>query len=198
MTLDTWLPEQVVFMARTGNAVANAVFEARLPKEGFLRPDREDAIALERFLRHKYVDHEWALRGEDGEVQWPPATPTATPAAPAAAGATHTAEAAHAVEGQQRAEAVAEPASPDESEAAGLQPRALSMRQAAESSRHGLSQQEQELGAFAAAAASPDKGSSIPDQSPLPVPAMADLLCLEEAGPASAGPSNLMDDPYEW
>ena len=31
-TLDTWLPEQVAFMARTGNAAANAHFEARLPR----------------------------------------------------------------------------------------------------------------------------------------------------------------------
>ncbi len=30
VTLDTWLPEQVAFMARTGNAVANAHREARL------------------------------------------------------------------------------------------------------------------------------------------------------------------------
>lgn len=32
-TLDTWLPEQVEFMERTGNLAANAYFEARLDPE---------------------------------------------------------------------------------------------------------------------------------------------------------------------
>jgi hypothetical protein len=29
-TLDTWLPEQVEFMARTGNTLGNAYWEARM------------------------------------------------------------------------------------------------------------------------------------------------------------------------
>ncbi len=33
-TLDTWLPEQVEFMDRTGNAVANAYWVRRLPLPG--------------------------------------------------------------------------------------------------------------------------------------------------------------------
>ena len=49
-TLDTWLPEQVVFMARTGNAAANAHFEARLQpgqKPSYYSPE------LETFIRRK-------------------------------------------------------------------------------------------------------------------------------------------------
>ena len=49
-TLDTWLPEQVVFMERTGNAVANAYREAKLdPSE---RPV-SNPLELERFIRRK-------------------------------------------------------------------------------------------------------------------------------------------------
>ena len=49
-TLDTWLPEQVAFMARTGNARANAALEARLDpsqKPSYYSPD------LEAFIRRK-------------------------------------------------------------------------------------------------------------------------------------------------
>ncbi len=49
-TLDTWLPEQVQFMARTGNAAANAHFEARLEpsqKPSYYSPE------LEAFIRRK-------------------------------------------------------------------------------------------------------------------------------------------------
>lgn len=49
-TLDTWLPEQVAFMARTGNAKANAHFEARLEptqKPSYYSPE------LESFIRRK-------------------------------------------------------------------------------------------------------------------------------------------------
>lgn len=49
-TLDTWLPEQVAFMARTGNARANAHYEARLPagaKPSYYSPE------LEAFTRRK-------------------------------------------------------------------------------------------------------------------------------------------------
>lgn len=72
-TLDTWLPEQVQFMARTGNAAANAHYEARLEpsqKPSYYSPE------LEAFVRRKvskpcgvnpviYVDlgNELCLRG---------------------------------------------------------------------------------------------------------------------------------------
>lgn len=49
-TLDTWLPEQVAFMARTGNARANAALEARLDpsqKLSYYSPE------LESFIRRK-------------------------------------------------------------------------------------------------------------------------------------------------
>ena len=49
-TLDTWLPEQVAFMERTGNAVANAHREARLQPGD--RPS-SDPLELERFIRRK-------------------------------------------------------------------------------------------------------------------------------------------------
>ncbi len=49
-TLDTWLPEQVAFMARTGNARAHASLEAKLDpsqKPSYYSPD------LEAFIRRK-------------------------------------------------------------------------------------------------------------------------------------------------
>lgn len=56
-TLDVWLPEQVAFMQHTGNAVANAHFEAHLPPE-FQRPshvmDSKPSPALIAFIRAKY------------------------------------------------------------------------------------------------------------------------------------------------
>ena len=63
-SLDTWLPAQVAFMAATGNGVAGAFWEARLP--GGRRPGQGDAAALEAFIRAKYEARAWA-RGE-----WPP------------------------------------------------------------------------------------------------------------------------------
>ncbi len=66
VTLDTWLPHQVAFMQQTGNAVANAVFEAKLDLDpcspspahaaagaAGQRPDRENAVELQRFIRRK-------------------------------------------------------------------------------------------------------------------------------------------------
>lgn len=50
MTLDTWLPEQVAFMGATGNAAANAHYEAKLDpahKPSYYSPD------LEAFIRRK-------------------------------------------------------------------------------------------------------------------------------------------------
>ncbi len=50
VSLDTWLPEQVAFMARTGNAVANAHREARL--DPALKPPAASP-ELEGFIRRK-------------------------------------------------------------------------------------------------------------------------------------------------
>jgi len=50
VTLDTWLPEQVAFMARTGNAAANAHREARL--DPALKPPPASP-ELEGFIRRK-------------------------------------------------------------------------------------------------------------------------------------------------
>ncbi|CAL8468807.1 g8348 [Coccomyxa elongata] len=61
-TLDTWLPEQVAFMARTGNAKANVYYEAKLEpsqKPSYNSPD------LEAFIRRKY-------NGAFAEGTWPP------------------------------------------------------------------------------------------------------------------------------
>ena len=49
-TLDTWLPEQVAFMAQTGNDRANQYFEAKLERE--LKP-AYGSVDLERFIRRK-------------------------------------------------------------------------------------------------------------------------------------------------
>ena len=49
-TLDTWLPEQVLFMETTGNEVANAYWEAKLQSAD--RPS-QDPLDLERFIRRK-------------------------------------------------------------------------------------------------------------------------------------------------
>lgn len=63
-SLDTWLPEQVAFMAATGNGVAAGFWEARLLRAQ--RPAAGDAAALEAFIRAKYEAEAWAA----GE--WPP------------------------------------------------------------------------------------------------------------------------------
>ncbi|KAK9805408.1 hypothetical protein WJX73_002177 [Symbiochloris irregularis] len=61
-TLDTWLPEQVAFMAATGNGLANAYREAKL--DPAQRP-KADSADLATFIRRKY-NGEWA------EGEWPP------------------------------------------------------------------------------------------------------------------------------
>jgi hypothetical protein len=50
VTLDTWLPDQVAFMERTGNAVANSFWEAKL---GQTRKPDHDAPELQAFIRRK-------------------------------------------------------------------------------------------------------------------------------------------------
>jgi len=71
-TLDAWTCTQVDFLSATGNAVANAHWEAQLPV-GFQRPRAEDAdgrpsVALEGFIRRKYDSKAYASRAE----AWPP------------------------------------------------------------------------------------------------------------------------------
>ena len=44
-SLDTWLPEQVAFMAGTGNGKAAGFWEARLPPGR--RPKQADSLGLE-------------------------------------------------------------------------------------------------------------------------------------------------------
>ena len=83
-SLDTFLPEQVRFLARTGNAVANSYWEARLPPNE--RPqsaglEGKTTINIERFIRNKY-EGKWVAPGSI----WPPpgdAAPAATAVDPA-------------------------------------------------------------------------------------------------------------------
>eukprot|EP00192_Tetraselmis_astigmatica_P024769 CAMPEP_0117676278 /NCGR_PEP_ID=MMETSP0804-20121206/16072_1 /TAXON_ID=1074897 /ORGANISM="Tetraselmis astigmatica, Strain CCMP880" /LENGTH=827 /DNA_ID=CAMNT_0005485375 /DNA_START=220 /DNA_END=2703 /DNA_ORIENTATION=+ len=62
-TLDTWLPDQVAFMAATGNATANSYWEATLPPNE--RPTSGDRSSLSTFIRLKYTG-QWA------QGTWPP------------------------------------------------------------------------------------------------------------------------------
>lgn len=50
VTLDTWLPEQVAFMAATGNGVANSFWEAKL--QPGIKP-HYDSPELGSFIRRK-------------------------------------------------------------------------------------------------------------------------------------------------
>lgn len=74
ISLDMWMDGQVSFLSRTGNTIANAIFEDKLAVSGASRPVRDDTLGLERFIRRKYIDHEWATM-EDGKVAWPPPPP---------------------------------------------------------------------------------------------------------------------------
>ncbi|KAL0053270.1 hypothetical protein WJX82_003543 [Trebouxia sp. C0006] len=65
-TLDTWLPQQVSFMAATGNAAANSYWEAKL---GPGQKPHYESSDLEPFIRRKYCNKEFA------EGTWPPALP---------------------------------------------------------------------------------------------------------------------------
>ncbi|MEW5307626.1 MAG: hypothetical protein WDW36_010005 [Sanguina aurantia] len=75
-SLDTWLRAQVDFMAATGNAAANAHWEATLDPAADLRPPR-DSPALERFIRLKYCERAWVHPSST----WPPACQTLNAAA---------------------------------------------------------------------------------------------------------------------
>lgn len=65
--LDSWKTEEVEFMSRTGNRVANSFWEAKMPPK--LKP-RGDDPNLASFIRRKYQNREWA----DGA--WPPEKPS--------------------------------------------------------------------------------------------------------------------------
>ncbi|XP_073147172.1 probable ADP-ribosylation factor GTPase-activating protein AGD15 [Henckelia pumila] len=54
-TLDTWLPEQVVFMQLIGNEKSNDYWEAELP------PNYE-RTPIDNFIHAKYVDKRWASK----------------------------------------------------------------------------------------------------------------------------------------
>ncbi|XP_073040185.1 probable ADP-ribosylation factor GTPase-activating protein AGD15 isoform X2 [Primulina eburnea] len=54
-TLDTWLPEQVVFMQMTGNEKSNNYWEAELPPNFERTP-------IDNFIHAKYVDKRWASK----------------------------------------------------------------------------------------------------------------------------------------
>ncbi|GMI77584.1 NEVERSHED, ARF-GAP domain 5 [Hibiscus trionum] len=55
-TLDTWLPEQVSFIQSMGNEKSNAYWEAELPP-------KYNRVGIENFIRAKYVEKRWILRG---------------------------------------------------------------------------------------------------------------------------------------
>lgn len=70
-TLDTWLPDQVEFMNRTGNRVANEYFEAQLPAD-FRRPggpniEGKPSLELANFIRDKYT-----RKFASPSSSWPP------------------------------------------------------------------------------------------------------------------------------
>ncbi|KAK4797025.1 hypothetical protein SAY86_029351 [Trapa natans] len=50
--LDTWLPEQVVFIQSMGNEKANSYWEAELPRN-------YDRVGIENFIRAKYEEKRW-------------------------------------------------------------------------------------------------------------------------------------------
>ncbi|XP_075503732.1 putative ADP-ribosylation factor GTPase-activating protein AGD15 isoform X3 [Primulina tabacum] len=54
-TLDTWLPEQVVFMQMIGNEKSNNYWEAELPPNFERTP-------IDNFILAKYVDKRWASK----------------------------------------------------------------------------------------------------------------------------------------
>lgn len=63
-TLDTWLPEQVEFISKLGNAKANLFWEANLPSN-ITRPAEGDMSGLKNFITSKYQDQAYASRDYD-------------------------------------------------------------------------------------------------------------------------------------
>ena len=63
-TLDTWLPEQVEFISKLGNAKANLFWEANLPSN-FRRPAEGDMSGLKNFITSKYQDQVLPLSLEE-------------------------------------------------------------------------------------------------------------------------------------
>ena len=83
-TLDTWLPDQVAFVAATGNARAASFWEAKLPP-GFARPPEGDMAALARFIGDKYREKRYAADGVPPTLENGVSASAAAPAAPPAA-----------------------------------------------------------------------------------------------------------------
>ena len=61
-TLDEWTQEQAHTMECVGNAIANAYWEANLPKD-FVRPDPGSRYEMTNFIKQKYVNKKWAAQG---------------------------------------------------------------------------------------------------------------------------------------
>ncbi|KAG9138125.1 hypothetical protein Leryth_001366 [Lithospermum erythrorhizon] len=66
-TLDTWLPEQVLFLQSTGNEVANNYWEAEL-HPNYNRGD------IEKFIRDKYQERKWISRTASQPIPTPAGT----------------------------------------------------------------------------------------------------------------------------
>ena len=92
LTLDAWTPAQAAFMAATGNAVANAHWEAALPP-GFARPSPQQVDGrrppeLEVFIRRKYTGAfvragtTWPPRASDAAAERERPPPPLPPHAP--------------------------------------------------------------------------------------------------------------------
>ncbi len=60
--LDTWLPEQIDFISKMGNARANAYWESELAP-GTTKPSESDRRKLEDFIRAKYARQAFAKPG---------------------------------------------------------------------------------------------------------------------------------------
>jgi len=78
VTLDAWMTAQVDLLSRTGNARANAHWEARLAPDQKLAA-RADAALLQAFVRRKYADGAFAPPG----ALWPPPSSAPKPLPPA-------------------------------------------------------------------------------------------------------------------
>ncbi|KAL9691867.1 hypothetical protein QQ045_012294 [Rhodiola kirilowii] len=63
-TLDTWLPEQVSFMQSVGNQKSNSYWEAEIPPNC-------DRSEIARFIRAKYEERKWILKGAAKSILQP-------------------------------------------------------------------------------------------------------------------------------
>eukprot|EP00898_Chlorokybus_atmophyticus_P006470 jgi/Chlat1/6824/Chrsp51S06514 len=200
-TLDTWLPEQVAFIAGMGNARANEYWEAHLPPN-FKRPQESDRHALEQFIRAKYDRRDFAPRGQAPPEPLPPTDPEIAAAVPAwaaraaQAAATNQAQAQASAQVQAQAQTTAAPkpqaqtSSPAFTPTVGAPPPpagSISAKVAEATARHKshLSQQH---------GASPASPTAAPVAA-APQPAAAaqhdlmDLLSLSDALPTAPAPA---------